>query len=31
MPIGEQPWGDYFGSFQDRFGVRWMLDVLTPE
>jgi PhnB protein len=31
MPIGEQPWGDYFGSFQDRYGVRWMVDVLSQE
>jgi PhnB protein len=32
MPIGPQAWGDYFGSLQDRFGVRWMVDVLQePE
>lgn len=23
-------WGDYFGSFTDRFGVRWMIN-LGPE
>jgi PhnB protein len=29
MPIGDQPWGDYFGSFKDKFGVQWMVDY-TP-
>ncbi len=27
MPIADQPWGDYYGSLQDRFGVMWMVDV----
>ena len=26
MPIGDQPWGDYYGSFRDRFGVQWMIN-----
>ena len=26
MPIGDQPWGDYYGSFKDRFGVMWMVN-----
>lgn len=26
MPIGDQPWGDYYGSFKDRFGVLWMVN-----
>jgi PhnB protein len=26
MPIGEQFWGDYFGSFVDKFGVHWMIN-----
>ncbi|HVE91347.1 MAG TPA: VOC family protein, partial [Actinomycetota bacterium] len=26
MPIADQVWGDYFGSFKDRFGVRWMIN-----
>lgn len=25
MPIADAPWGDYFGSFKDRFGVQWMV------
>jgi PhnB protein len=26
MPIGDQPWGDYYGSLTDRFGVNWMIN-----
>ena len=26
MPIGDQIWGDYFGSLKDKFGVRWMIN-----
>ncbi len=26
MPMEEQFWGDYFGSFVDRFGVQWMVN-----
>jgi len=26
MPIADQAWGDYFGSFKDRFGVQWMIN-----
>ena len=25
MDIGEQFWGDYFGSLVDKFGIRWMV------
>jgi PhnB protein len=25
MPMDETFWGDYFGSFKDRFGVCWMI------
>lgn len=24
-PIGDMFWGDYFGSFTDRFGINWMI------
>lgn len=27
MQMQEQFWGDYFGSFQDKFGTRWMINV----
>lgn len=26
MPMEDMFWGDYFGSFQDRFGVCWMIN-----
>ena len=26
MPIEDQFWGDYFGSFIDKFGVSWMIN-----
>lgn len=26
MPMEDVFWGDYFGSFTDRFGVKWMID-----
>ena len=26
MPIADQPWGDYYGNFQDKFGVYWMIN-----
>jgi PhnB protein len=25
MPMAEMFWGDYFGSFADKFGVQWMI------
>lgn len=31
-PIGEQFWGDYFGSLKDKFGVCWMISYeLKPQ
>ena len=26
MPMGDQIWGDYFGSLRDRYGVGWMVN-----
>lgn len=26
MPLADMFWGDYFGSFEDKFGVRWMIN-----
>lgn len=26
MPLGDQFWGDYFGSLSDRFGIQWMVN-----
>ena len=31
MPIANQPWGDYYGSFKDKFGVLWMVNYSYPE
>lgn len=25
FPIGDSPWGAYFGAFRDQFGVEWMI------
>jgi PhnB protein len=30
MPIGDQVWGDYYGSFKDKFGVMWMVNHSPP-
>lgn len=26
MPIGDSPWGTYFGMFRDKYGIEWMID-----
>lgn len=26
MPLEDMFWGDYFGSFRDKFGVHWMIN-----
>ena len=25
MPIGDSPWGSYFGMFRDKYGIEWMV------
>jgi PhnB protein len=25
FPIGDSPWGSYFGAFRDQFGIEWMV------
>lgn len=27
MPLDKAPWGDVFGSFTDKFGIRWMINL----
>lgn len=27
MAMADMFWGDYFGSFTDKFGVKWMINV----
>ena len=31
MPMEEQFWGDYFGSFRDKFGTSWMINYNLNE
>jgi PhnB protein len=26
MPLGDSPWGTYFGMLRDKFGIEWMVD-----
>ena len=26
MPMGDSPWGTYFGMFRDRFGIEWTVE-----
>lgn len=26
FPIGNSPWGSYFGAFRDKYGIEWMID-----
>ncbi|MBN8707507.1 MAG: VOC family protein [Bacteroidetes bacterium] len=26
MPMGDSPWGSYFGMFRDKYGIEWMID-----
>ena len=29
-PLSEMPWGGYYGSCSDRFGIQWMIHVAAP-
>ena len=29
MPMEDQFWGDYFGSFKDKYGICWMISYST--
>jgi PhnB protein len=31
MPMEDMFWGDYFGSFIDKFGVCWMVSFANPQ
>lgn len=26
MPIGDSPWGTYFGMLRDKYGIEWMIE-----
>jgi PhnB protein len=27
MPLGASPWGDKFGMFTDKFGIKWLINI----
>jgi PhnB protein len=31
MAMGDQAWGDYFGSLKDKFGIGWMVNYAPPK
>ena len=31
VAMADQPWGDYYGSFWDKFGIGWMVDYTYPK
>lgn len=31
VPMKIESWGDYFGMFKDKFGMRWMINFQTQE
>ncbi|MBN2351366.1 MAG: VOC family protein [Spirochaetales bacterium] len=31
MAIADQPWGEYWGSFRDKFGIQWMVSYAYPK
>jgi PhnB protein len=31
MPMADQPWGAYYGSFRDKFGIQWMINYELPK
>ena len=31
MPLADQIWGDYYGSFADKFGILWMVSYAYPK
>lgn len=31
MPMGDMFWGDYFGSFNDKFGTPWMISFSNSQ
>ena len=31
MPLEKQMWGDEFGQCTDKFGIPWMVDIVSPE
>jgi PhnB protein len=30
-PIGDSPWGSYFGCFRDKYGIEWIIDFAPKD
>jgi PhnB protein len=30
-PMGESPWGTYFGMFRDKYGIEWMVEFAAVQ
>jgi PhnB protein len=28
-PLGDSPWGTYFGMFRDKYGIEWMVEYTS--
>jgi PhnB protein len=28
FPLGDSPWGSYFGMFRDKYGIEWMVEYV---
>jgi len=31
FPMGDSPWGSYFGMFRDKFGIEWMVEFAAKK
>jgi PhnB protein len=31
QPLTKAPWGDTFGMFTDKFGIRWLVNIAAPK
>ena len=30
-PMGDSPWGSYFGMFRDKYGIEWMIEFQSAK
>ena len=30
-PMGDSPWGTYFGMFRDKYGIEWMVEFMQSK
>lgn len=31
FPMGDSPWGTYFGMFRDKYGIEWVVDFSSKK